>query len=178
MMINVTFNNTLAISWRSVLLVKEIGVPRENHRPAVSHWQTLLHNVVSSTPRLNGIRYDLLIQLIYMYMWVPLNSSCLCSVLLANLTTDSTISQLLTLIGLVSSASLSIKSSVGGGKCMNMDQFELKIGSKRRCPGRLRSSSFTNDTRRVDLVTNPAISLTDSWSEIVGNDLHPTHKRV
>jgi len=23
----------------------------ENHRPAVSHWQTLSHNVVSSTPR-------------------------------------------------------------------------------------------------------------------------------
>ena len=35
---------------------------------------------------------------------------------------------------------------------------QLKIGSKRRCPGRLRSSSFTNDTRRVDLVTNPVIS--------------------
>jgi hypothetical protein len=25
--------------------------PRENHRPSVSHWQTLLHNVVASTPR-------------------------------------------------------------------------------------------------------------------------------
>jgi hypothetical protein len=24
---------------------------RENHRPATSHWQTLSHNVVSSTPR-------------------------------------------------------------------------------------------------------------------------------
>jgi len=29
----------------------EKGVPRENHRPAASHWQTLSHNVVSSTPR-------------------------------------------------------------------------------------------------------------------------------
>ena len=28
----------------------------ENHRPATSHWQTLLHNVVSSTPHLSGIR--------------------------------------------------------------------------------------------------------------------------
>ena len=28
----------------------------ENHRPASNHWQTLLHNVVSSTPRLSGIR--------------------------------------------------------------------------------------------------------------------------
>jgi hypothetical protein len=36
---------------RSVLLVKETGIPGENHRTAASHWQTLLHNVVSSTPR-------------------------------------------------------------------------------------------------------------------------------
>ena len=38
----------------SVLLVRETGEPGENHRPAASHWQTLLHNVVSSTPRLSG----------------------------------------------------------------------------------------------------------------------------
>jgi len=25
-------------------------VPRENHRPITSYWQTLSHNVVSSTP--------------------------------------------------------------------------------------------------------------------------------
>jgi hypothetical protein len=31
-------------------LVEETGVPGENH------WQPLSHNVVSSTPRLNGIR--------------------------------------------------------------------------------------------------------------------------
>ena len=31
------------------------GVPGENQRPAASHWQTLSHNVVSSTPRLSGI---------------------------------------------------------------------------------------------------------------------------
>jgi hypothetical protein len=42
--------------WLSVLLVEEIGVPRENHRPATSHWQTLPSNVVSSIPRLSGIR--------------------------------------------------------------------------------------------------------------------------
>ena len=51
-----TFNNILAISWRSISLVQEIGVPGENYRPVVSHLQTLSHNVVSSTPRLNGIR--------------------------------------------------------------------------------------------------------------------------
>jgi len=33
-----------------VLLVKETGVPRENHRPIASHWQTWSHNVASSTP--------------------------------------------------------------------------------------------------------------------------------
>jgi hypothetical protein len=27
------------------------GVPGENHQPAVSQWQTLSYNVVSSTPR-------------------------------------------------------------------------------------------------------------------------------
>jgi len=44
---NATFNNISVISWRSVLLVKETG---ENYRPVASHWQTLSHNVVSSTP--------------------------------------------------------------------------------------------------------------------------------
>ena len=46
-----TFYNISAISWRSVLLVREIRVPGENYRPVTSHWQTLSHNVVSSTPR-------------------------------------------------------------------------------------------------------------------------------
>jgi hypothetical protein len=36
--------------WWSVLLVEETRVPEENHWPVASHWQTLLHNVVSSTP--------------------------------------------------------------------------------------------------------------------------------
>ena len=30
---NATFNNISALSWQSVLLVEETGVPRENHRP-------------------------------------------------------------------------------------------------------------------------------------------------
>ena len=46
-----TFNNISVISWRSVLLVEETGVPGEDNGPAASHWQTLSHNVVSSTPR-------------------------------------------------------------------------------------------------------------------------------
>jgi hypothetical protein len=43
---NATFNNISVISWRSVLLVEETGVPGENHRPVASHRQTLSHNVV------------------------------------------------------------------------------------------------------------------------------------
>jgi len=50
MVFNATFNNISAISWRSVLLAEETVVPGENHQPVASHWQTLSHNVVSSTP--------------------------------------------------------------------------------------------------------------------------------
>ena len=57
MVLNATFNNISVISWRSVLLAEETGVPGENHRLVASHRQILSHNVVSSTPRLNGIRY-------------------------------------------------------------------------------------------------------------------------
>jgi hypothetical protein len=53
---NATSNNIAVISWRSVLLVEETGVPVENNRPAVNHWQTLSQNVVLSTPRLSGIQ--------------------------------------------------------------------------------------------------------------------------
>jgi len=34
--LNATFNNISSISWRSVLLVKETGIPGENHRPAAT----------------------------------------------------------------------------------------------------------------------------------------------
>ena len=37
MVLNATFNNFSAISWRSVLLVEETGVPGENHRLVTSH---------------------------------------------------------------------------------------------------------------------------------------------
>ena len=50
MVFHAVFNNI------SVLLVEETRIPGENHRPVVSHWQTLSHNVVSSTPSLSGIR--------------------------------------------------------------------------------------------------------------------------
>ena len=50
MVFNATFNNISVISWRSVLLMEETGVPEENHR------QTLSHNVVLSTPHLSEVR--------------------------------------------------------------------------------------------------------------------------
>jgi hypothetical protein len=46
MVFNVTCNNISVISWQSVLLMEEAGVPNENHWPSTSHWQTLSHNVV------------------------------------------------------------------------------------------------------------------------------------
>ena len=47
MVFNATFNNIPVISWLSMLLVDEPGVPGENHRPAASHGQTLSHKVVT-----------------------------------------------------------------------------------------------------------------------------------
>ena len=51
MALNATFNNISVISWRSVLLVEETGIPGENRRPVASYWQTVSYNVVSSIPR-------------------------------------------------------------------------------------------------------------------------------
>jgi hypothetical protein len=50
MVYNATVNTISAISWHAVLLVEETGVHRENYRLVASHWQTLSHNVVNSTP--------------------------------------------------------------------------------------------------------------------------------
>ena len=43
--------NISTISWWSVLLMEETGIPGETQRPVASHWQTLSHNDASSTPR-------------------------------------------------------------------------------------------------------------------------------
>jgi hypothetical protein len=51
MVFKATFNNISVISWRSVLLLEEPGVPGENNRPVANHWQILSHNVVSSHTR-------------------------------------------------------------------------------------------------------------------------------
>jgi hypothetical protein len=37
MVLIANFNNISVLSWRSVLLVQETGVPGENHRPIASH---------------------------------------------------------------------------------------------------------------------------------------------
>jgi len=56
MLFNATFNNISVISWRSVFLVGETGVPGENHRHVASHWQTLSHNVYRVHLSMNGVR--------------------------------------------------------------------------------------------------------------------------
>jgi hypothetical protein len=55
---NATFHDISVISWRSVLLVEEPAVHRENDQPAANHIQTLSQNVLSSTPRTSGNRTD------------------------------------------------------------------------------------------------------------------------
>jgi hypothetical protein len=42
-------NNILFIPRRPVLLMEETTVPEEIYRLAASHWQTLSHNIVSSS---------------------------------------------------------------------------------------------------------------------------------
>ena len=61
MVLNDTFNNTLVIFWRYVLLVGETGDPGENQQPAASRGQTLSHNVVSRTPLLDGCELTTLV---------------------------------------------------------------------------------------------------------------------
>ena len=56
MTFNATFNKISVISWQSALVVEEVGVSWENHRPVEVTEKTLSHNVVSSIPRLRGIR--------------------------------------------------------------------------------------------------------------------------
>jgi len=51
MVFNANFNNISVISWRSILLMEETGVPLENHRPVTSLGQTFSNNVLSRTPR-------------------------------------------------------------------------------------------------------------------------------
>jgi hypothetical protein len=47
MVFNANFNNISVISWQSVLLVEETGVPGENHRPVgVSQVTVKLYHIM------------------------------------------------------------------------------------------------------------------------------------
>jgi hypothetical protein len=70
MMLNTTFNNISVISWRSVLLMEETGVPGENYLHVASPWQTLSHNVLSST--LTGAGFEIT-------TLVVIGADCICS---------------------------------------------------------------------------------------------------
>ena len=57
MVFNATFNNISVISWWSVLLVEETGVPRKTTDLSQVTDKLLSHNVVLSTPKCQrGIR--------------------------------------------------------------------------------------------------------------------------
>jgi len=51
---NANFNNISVISWWSVLLVEDMGLPEENLPQVID--KLLSHNVVLSTPCPSGIR--------------------------------------------------------------------------------------------------------------------------
>jgi hypothetical protein len=59
MVFNTTFNNISAISWQSVLLVEESGVPVENHRLAISH--KLYHMLYRVHPACVGFKLSTLV---------------------------------------------------------------------------------------------------------------------
>ena len=49
MVFNATCNNISVISWRSVLLVEETGVPGENHQPVTTLFNISMCQYISST---------------------------------------------------------------------------------------------------------------------------------
>jgi hypothetical protein len=69
-MFNATFNNISVISWLSVLLVEETGVPRENHRPAAIRYKTSVNMTVSNivtNEREMSIKYRNYQTILYIY---------------------------------------------------------------------------------------------------------------
>ena len=66
MVFKATFNTISVISWRSVLLVEETRVPRENHRPVTSH---KLYHMMSYRVHLSEqVPYDIEIELCNMIL--------------------------------------------------------------------------------------------------------------
>ena len=75
MVFNATFNNITDISWQSVLLMKETGVPRKNHQPVANQWQILSHNVVSyeiciTYQRIHVITYIILNNILHQSLYL------------------------------------------------------------------------------------------------------------
>ena len=58
MVFNTTFSNISVISWRSVLLMEETGIPGKKHQSALSHRQILSHKVVSSTSSHERVQFQ------------------------------------------------------------------------------------------------------------------------
>jgi hypothetical protein len=52
MVFNATFKNISVISWRSVLLLEEIGVPGENHRPEMVTFKNILLYLINNSLRI------------------------------------------------------------------------------------------------------------------------------
>ena len=48
--LNAKFNNISVLSWRSVLLVEETGIPGENHRHVAIHWQNFITRYYTPRP--------------------------------------------------------------------------------------------------------------------------------
>ena len=59
-MFNATFNNISAISWWSVLLVEETGVPGEDHRP-VARMYNALHTMISENKIITYVKSSYLV---------------------------------------------------------------------------------------------------------------------
>ena len=58
---NATFNSISVISWRLVLFDEETGIPGQNHRPPVCHWQTLSHCCIEHSSSWAGFELTTLV---------------------------------------------------------------------------------------------------------------------
>jgi hypothetical protein len=78
MVLNASFNNISIMSWRSVLLVEEYGVPRENHQPAaqVTEFILFLTGLVWHNPMFSFLCSVLLtiVRLLFLFLPSPLQS--------------------------------------------------------------------------------------------------------
>ena len=93
MVFSATFNNIAAISWRSVLLVKETGGPREIHRPVADKFY---HIMLYTSPRSrNELTTSVVIGTDYI-------SGCKSNYLTITTTTAPPISEIFTILFVVS----------------------------------------------------------------------------